>query len=87
MLPIFAFLYSRTKSLTCFLLSDFCLQVLRVHIGKMLLVFWRLTLPAAETAAEETAAAGEKTTAHHKRLNTNEGRREPQYIYTTCIAT
>lgn len=49
----------------------------------MLLVFWRLTLPAAETAAEETAAAGEKTTAHHKRLDPALGHKE--IIFDTLV--
>ena len=60
------------KALTCILLSDLRLQVLRVHVGDIFLVFGRLALSAAEAAAAETAAAGENTAAHHEGLDTKE---------------
>lgn len=51
--------------------SDLCLEVFRVNIDEIL-VFCSFALPTAETAAAETAAAGENTAAHHKGLNTKE---------------
>lgn len=49
---------------------DLCLQVFGVHVLVVLVVLWRFTLPAAETAAAATATAGEQCTAHHQALKT-----------------
>ena len=62
----------RVSEACTFFFSDFCLQVLGVNIDKILL-FWTFALPAAKTAAAETAAAGENAAAHHKSLNMKGG--------------
>lgn len=67
-----------------FFFSDFCLQVVGVNIDKILL-FCTLALPAAETAAAQTAAARENGAAHHKTLNTEGGNfKQLQMNFLTC---
>lgn len=56
-----------------FFFSDFCLKVLGVNVDKVLL-FGTSALPAAKTAAAETAAARENAAAHKESLTAEEGK-------------